>query len=340
MFKGKSENTLSRLTMWLSLLTGALLAALAAGIGASAAQAQSAYPQREISWIVGFPPGGYSDTVTRYLAENLSKKLGQPVNIENRPGAGGGVSAAAIANAKPDGYTLLNAGGTIWSTFPYLNKDLPYDPEKSFTLIHGINTAPLIMSVPANSPFKTLAELIAFAKANPGKLKYGTPGLGSTNHLTSERLAQVTGAEFVHVPYKGGAEVFADLLGGRLDFSFDLPVTFKPLIDEGRLRGLGQTSAERIAMLPDIPTMKELGYPDIDTGIWAILVGPAGMPQEAVDRLSRDFSAVLSDPAVVKFIGDRGLAPMQKGPGELKALIATEQAKMKALIDKLGIGAK
>jgi tripartite-type tricarboxylate transporter receptor subunit TctC len=298
------------------------------------------FPSRPITWVVGFPPGGVSDTGTRYMAKLFSEKLGQPVVVENKPGAGGIIAAEYVAAAKPDGYTIMYGASGPLASFKSLYRKLSYDPIKSFTLIHGFVQSPLLLAVPANSPFKTLQDLVEFGRKNPGKLNFGSVGSGSGAHLVAELLASNAGISMTHVPYKGSAQAITEMLGGNLDLIFDYSIVLKPQIDAGKLRALTVTGPTRLVSHPDVPTTTELGYPGVQLTAWATLVGPAGMPQPIVDLMAKAFNATLKNPAVVKFHNDLGMTLMPDVAGtKLHDFIVDEQAKWKEVIVRTGASA-
>jgi tripartite-type tricarboxylate transporter receptor subunit TctC len=295
----------------MKLVGTALAVTFALAIGASSALAQG-FPNRPITWVVGFTPGGVSDNGARFVAKVFGDKLGQSVVIENKPGAGGIVAAEYVAAAKPDGYMILYASNGVMGTYKSLYKKLSYDPLTSFTLIHGFASSPLVLVVPEFSPFKSLQDIIDFGKKNPEKLTYASVGAGSSQHLTPE-------------------------LGGRIDLMFDYSIVVKPQIEGGKLRALASTGEQRLVSHPDVPTFAELGYPDVKFTAWATIVGPANMPQAVVDKLSSVFNETLKDPAVVKYHDDQGVTLMPDvGPEKLRGFIVSEQAKFKDIIERTG----
>lgn len=295
------------------------------------------FPSRPVTWVVGFLPGGVSDQGARMISKTLGEKLGQPVVVDNKPGAGGIVAAESVASAKPDGYTLLYAANGVMAANKWLYKKLSYDPLTSFTLIHGLGTSPLVLVVPESSPFKTLNDLIDFGRKNPEKLTFASVGNGAASHLAPELMAKHAGLKLIHVPYKGSAPGMTDLLGGRIDLMFDYSIVVKPLIEAGKLRALAQTGPKRMVSHPDVPTFGELGYPDVQFAAWATLVGPAGMPQPVVDKLARAFNETLKDPNIVKYHDEQGIALMSDVDGpKLKDFIIGETAKFKELIERTG----
>jgi tripartite-type tricarboxylate transporter receptor subunit TctC len=318
-------------------LTATLCAAAALlGLALADAGAQD-FPNRPVSWVVGFSPGGISDQGARMVAKTLGEQLGQAVIVENKPGAGGIVAAEYVAGSKPDGYTLYYGANGAMAANVTLHKKLSYDPLKSFTLVHGMGSSPLVLVVPANSPFKSLKDLVEFGKTNPGKLTYASVGNGTAAHLVAELMSKHTGVSMVHVPYRGSAPGMTDLLAGRVDLMFDYSIVVKPQIDGGKLRPLAQTGATRMVSHRDVPTFGELGYKDVQFAAWATLVGPAGMPQPVVDKLAAAFNATLKDPAIVKYHDDQGvtLMPDVDGP-KVRDFIVKETAKFKELIERTG----
>ena len=295
------------------------------------------YPNRPITWVVGFPPGGISDLGTRFVAKVLGEKLGTQIVVDNKPGAGGLVAGEFVARAKPDGYTVFYGSNGPLGTHKYIYKKIPFDPLTSFTLIHGFGSSPLILVVPTNSPFKSLKDLVDNATANPGKLSFASVGNGSAAHLVGELLGSQTGTKFNHVPYKGSSAAMVDVMAGRVDFIFDYSIVVKPLIDSGKLRALTTTGSVRLPGHPDVATTTELGYPGVQLTAWATLVGPAGMPPAVTAKLARAFNETLKDPAVIKYHDDQGVTLMPDMPGDrLREFIIKEQAKFKDLVERSG----
>ena len=322
----------------MKLMAGLTAAALLA-LAATGAIAQD-FPNRPVTWVVGFPPGGISDQGARMVAKTLTEKLGQTVIIENKPGAGGIVAAEYVAGARPDGYTMLYASNGVMAANVSLHKKLSYDPLKSFTLVHGFGSSPLVLVVPESSPFKSVQELVEHAKKNPGKLTYASVGNGTASHLVSELMSMHTGITMTHIPYKGSTPGLTDLLAGRIDLMFDYSIVVKPQIQGGKLRALAQTGATRMVSHPDLPTFVDLGYKDVQFAAWATFIGPAGLPQPVVDKLAAAFNASLKDPAIIKYHDDQGvtLMPDTDGP-KVREFIIKETAKFKELIERAGVTA-
>lgn len=317
------------------------VAVVASQLMALPAAMADSYPSRPISWVLGFAPGGVSDSGARFVAKVFSEKLGQPVVVENKPGAGGIIAAESVAAGKADGYTVFNASNGVMAALSTMNNKLSFDPLTAFTIIHGYRSSPLILVVPESSPFKTLQELLEFARKNPGRLNYGSVGPGSSSHLVTELLAQRGGVRLTHVPYKGSAPAINDLLAGRIDLMFDFSILLKPQIDAGKLRPLAQTGPVRMAGHSNVPTFAELGYPEVQFSAWAALVGPAGMPQPVVDKLSAAFAETLKDPRVVKFHDDQGVVLMSDtGASKMRDFVIAETEKFKRIIERTGASAE
>ena len=318
-------------------LVAAIAGAIASLLVATAASRRTIQPA-PITWVVPFPPGGVTDNGARTVAKVLSEKLGQPVIIENKPGAGGIVGTEYVVNSKPDGYTFLYASNGALVTYQFLYKKLSYDPQTSLTPVHGMADSPMLMMVRADAPYKTLAEFVDYAKKNPDKMNYFSVGNGSTQHLATELLLKEAGIKMAHIPYKGTSPGLTDLLGGVIDVMFDYAVVMKPQIDAGKLRPLAVTGAKRLANMPDVPTFAEQGYPGVVFTAWATIVFPAGVPQPIVNKLADAFGKSLEDPGVVKYFQDQGAGIMQGVRGEkLADFLATEKVKMKKIVEQAGI---
>ena len=290
---------------------------------AGQAQAQ-AWPSKPIKLVVGFPPGGGIDAVARNLQPGLQEALGQQVIVEYKPGAGGVLAAGELTRTPADGYTILVANIGPFVLVPNMVSKKPYDPQKDFTYIHQTSGSGFIAAVPANHPANTLAEFVAWAKANPAKANFASGGAGSITHLNGEMLNQIAGTKLVHVPYKGSSPAVQDLIGGQTNLLVDVSTVLLQHIQSGRLKALYVTDAQRIASLPNVPTAKEAGYPGLETSGWQGIVGPAGMPKDVVARISKAISETLAKPDVRQKFAANGSAIMEKGPEEFTAFHTAE----------------
>jgi tripartite-type tricarboxylate transporter receptor subunit TctC len=308
---------------------------LAANISASAAKG---YPTRPIHWIVAFPAGGANDTVARIIAQYLSEQLGQPVIIENKGGAGGNIGTQAALSAAPDGYTLLFAAphNAINAT---LYKKLPFDFLKDITPIAGIARTPNVMEVTPSLPVKSVAEFIAYAKANPGKINMASAGTGTAIHLSGELFMAMTGVKLVHVPYRGGAPALTDMIGGQVQVMFDNLPSSMPHIKSGKLRALAVTTIARADSLPNVPTVAET-VPGYEAGIWYGVVAPKGTPPEIVEQLNHAFTGALANPQIKARLADLGCTPMPMSPADFGSLLAAETEKWAKVIQFSGASAE
>jgi tripartite-type tricarboxylate transporter receptor subunit TctC len=305
-------------------LLGALGAAALLG-ASSLAFAQSDYPSRPIKIVVPWPAGGATDNVARVVAQKLSPILKQPVVVENRPGATGTIGTQAVIQAAPDGYTLLFMAASLHTFSPHLMKDMAFDTVNDVTPITVSVQFPYVLTVSAESPYKTVNDLIQAAKAQPGKLAYGSFGVGSGPNIISELFKQQTGIEVLHVPYKGGSQVTAALMGGEIPFMFDSLPSPLGQIKGGRLRGLAVTGAKRSAVVPDIPTLIESGV-NIEAIIWLGIGGPPKLPPEILARLFDAMKQISTDPDLQKRMADMGAeATVSKSPEEFRAFMLSER---------------
>jgi tripartite-type tricarboxylate transporter receptor subunit TctC len=306
------------------------IAVLIAGLCAGGAWAQ-AYPDRVIRVINTFPAGGSGDAVLRVVMEKVGAALGQPIISETRTGAGGSIGTEFVAKAPPDGYTLVLGTASTFGTNSATIAKLPYDPIRDFTPIVMIASTPYLLLVHPSVPATSAKELVAYAKANPNKLNYGSFGNGSSNQLAYELLKQVTGMEVVHVPYKGGAPLITALLGGEIQSSLDVYATANPHIRSGRFRLLGVASARRFALLPDAPTLTEQGYP-VEGGTFFALLGPAKMPRNAVDVLNREVNRAIQLPDVRERLTALGTEIVGGTPEALASTVQREVEKWSKLV--------
>lgn len=318
------------------------LLGLVAGVAVSltglvmSASAQE-FPTKPIIWILP-SAGTVSDNTARFMAPLMAEKFGQPVIVDNKPGAGGIISFEVGAAAKPDGYTILFGSSGPIATYPFTQKKLSYDPIKSYEPVHGFGASPLVLAVNGSSKFTSFKELVDYAKANPDKLNFATVGVGSAQHLATVLMMQNAGVSMAHIPYKATSTAVTDLLGGTIELMFDFASVLKPQIEAGKLRAIGTTGQVRLPSLPNVPTFAELGYPGINFTAWSVLLAPAGTPPQVVEKISQVFEAVLKDPRVVKYHDDLGATIMKDmGPQATRDYMATETAKMKELVERAGI---
>ena len=298
-----------------------LVLALAANLVTDPAAA--VFPDKPVRFVVPFPPGGGNDLVARALAEGMAKDLGQQVIVDNRPGAGTVLGTEYVANRPPDGYSILLASPSF-AVNASLQPSLPYDPVKSFAPILLLGRYPNVVVVPPDRPFKTMAELIAYAKANPAKLNYGSFGNGTSPHLSAELFKLLAGVDLVHIPYKGAAPALTDMLGGRLDVIFSTASSAGPYVRNGRLRALAVTGAKRAAAYPELPTIAEAGVPGYEAIAWYGILAPAGTPPEISARLAASITLAAKADSFLKRSAEDGLEIGIEGPDALARLLVTE----------------
>jgi tripartite-type tricarboxylate transporter receptor subunit TctC len=311
----------------------AVLALLASAMPAASA---ADYPARPVTLVVAFPPGGASDVLARILGRRLEQVLAQPFVIDNRPGAGGNVAAEAVAHAVPDGYTLLAGNNAILATNAALYKKINFDPVADFAPIGLIGSQANILVVNPALPVKSMAELIALARANPGKLNFASSGHGLAAHLAGELFKAEAEIDIVHVPYKGAAPALQDVIAGHVQMMFATASSVVPHIRDGKVRALAVATLKRTAVLPDIPTIDELGIKNFDATTWHGLVAPARAPKDVVATLNRALAATLDDPGVKKSLGDLGVDIIGGTPEAFAAYIKSEIPKWTAIIKASG----
>ena len=305
---------------------------LAAAAAATAAFAQ-AWPAKPVTLVVPFPPGGSTDMIARNLGPKLQEKLGGTFIVANQAGAGGTVGAAAVKRAPADGYTLLVSSLGPLVIGPHLIKGVAYDATKDFDYLTIAVQAPNVLTVPAASPHKSLADVMAFLKANPDKMSFASAGNGTSDHLTAELFWQETKTSGVHIPYKGGAPAMSDLLGGQVDATFMNINTGLPNIKAGKLRALAITSTARSPLLPDVPTMAELGFKGVTVYSWQAFAAPKGLPPDIKAKLHSALVAGLNDPAIKPKLLDLGFEIVGNTPDQFTAFQASEFARWKKVID-------
>jgi len=310
---------------------------IAAGVlaCAGAVHAQS-YPSKSIRYVVPYAPGGSTDIVARVLALKLSEAMGQQVVVDNRPGAGGAIGADIVAKSPPDGYTMVTAVTSIMAINQFLYRKLPYDPEKDFAPVTQVGSLPLILVIHPSLPAKNVREFIAIAKAKPGQLNYGSSGVGTATHMTTELFKAMAGVDLVHIPYKGSGQVMGDVIGGQLALIFDQIVSSLPHVHGGKLRMLAITSAKRFPSLPDLPTIAESGVPGYESISWAGVAVPAGTPKEIVARLHAEIVKVLAMPDIrERFLRD-GIETIGSTPEQFSEHIRRERIKWAKVVKDSG----
>ena len=313
-----------------------LLCTLAASLALSSAMA---WPDKPVTLLVPFPPGGSTDLIARTLAPKLQEKLGGTFIVDNKGGATGTIGAGMVAKAAPDGHTILVSSLGPYVIAPHLLAKVPYDALKDFDYITVAVQAPNVLVVPAKSPHKTMADVIAYEKANPGKMSFASSGNGSSDHLTAELFWLQTGTSGLHVPYKGGGPVMTDLQGAQVDSSFMNVNTAMPQILAGKLRALSITSAKRSPLLPNVPTLEEIGVKDANVYSWQAIAAPRGLPADIKSKLHAAIVAGLNDPQVKAKLLDLGFEIVANTPEQFTTYQATEFARWKKLIDSRKIEA-
>ncbi|MYZ42216.1 tripartite tricarboxylate transporter substrate binding protein [Achromobacter sp. KS-M25] len=308
------------------------VAGLTAALAVAPAHAADPWPNKPITLIVPYAAGGFADTRVRLLARKLGDSLGQPVVIENKAGAGGVVGTNLIAKAAPDGYTIGTGNLAPMAVNPSLMPSMSYDPIKDLAPIILIENSPLVLSVGNEVKAQSLADVIALAKKDPGKLTFGSSGVGGAHHLSGEMFREQAGIDIVHVPYKGGSLAATDLMGGHITMMFEMGYSALPAIQGKKIHPIAVTSAKRLAVLPDVPTMAESGLPQFESYNWQGIVAPAGTPRPIIDKLNSELNAILKDPEVVKAIADTGSQAGGGTPEDFGAFIKTETAKWAEVI--------
>lgn len=314
-----------------------LAAGLAALLLPLAAAAQTDWPQKPVSMVVPYPPGGVNDAVARVFAEKLGQELGKPVLVDNRAGAATTVASNYVAKAPPDGYTIY-AGGTSLVINPTLTGQVQYDPHKSFELVSLMSFTPFILHVNIDFPAKDMAELVKVVKANPGKYNIASSGIGATNHLAAELLKAQAGLNLIHVPYKGGAQAGQDVASGQAQMMFSATLEAKPLLDAKKTRPIAISSLKRSPAFPDIPTVVEVtGLKEFEAVFWQAMVVPAGTPKPIVDKLQKSIAKVAADPEVIERFKPMGVEIRASTPAEFKEFLVKEEKRWTTLIKEQNI---
>ena len=312
----------------------ALIAAVSAGAAPAAAQT---YPSRPITLVVPFPPGGSATIIARIIADKMSEGLGQQIVVDNRGGAGGSIAARQVAKSAPDGATLLLAFTGTLAVSPLIFVNVGYDPRKDFAGIGLIGMAPSVLAVHPSVPARSVADLIGIAKAEPGKIQYGSPGIGTTNHLAGELLAAMTSIKITHIPYKGTGPAITDLLGGHIAMMFAPIPAAHGNVSAGALRALGVTSLKRSSLWPDIPTVAETGLPGFEVVQRSTLLAPAGTPRTIIERLNKELNDVLATDEVRRRLAVEGGEPVPGAPEEYAADIDREEKRWSKLVATIGL---
>ena len=317
-----------------------LVGLLAAGVVVSSAaqEAPEQYPSRQVSFIVPFAPGGVTGLFARVLGQKLEQRLGQPVVVAHRPGGGGVTAALAVARGTPDGYTIMMASSTVLAINVTVRKNLPYDPRKELTPVALLARVPFVLVVNPNLPIKSVDDLVKYVKANPGKVSYGTPGPGTFHHLNAELFKSRFGLELVHVPYKGTAPALTDLVAGHIQMMFSDVPPAKSLVESGRVRALGVTTAQRVAALPEIPPLTEVGMPGYDTASWHTITTTGGVPQPIVEKLAGEIRVIMGESEVQQLLSGDGTIPLvSPPPAELRRFVDAEIVRWGEVVKKAGI---
>ena len=323
------------------VLLAATVAGLGLGLGLGPLQLAHAdgYPAKPVQLVVPFPPGGAVDIVGRTISKKLGDRLGQPIVVENKAGAGTVVGAAYVANAPADGYTLLISSGSTFTVNPALNAKLPYDPVKSYEPIGLVARVPLILLAHRDVPVNTLRQLIAAVQRTPDKFSYGSFGNGTTGHFAAELAWSATGIKLLHVPYRGSAPAMADLMGGQIPFTIDTVAAALPQLKAGKIKAIAVTGATRATQLPDVPTVAEGGFPGFSADSWLAVVAPRGLPAEAKAKLHKALAETLADAEIRSKLIAAGLEPSYATGDAVLAQIEDELPRMRAIAQRAQIRA-
>jgi tripartite-type tricarboxylate transporter receptor subunit TctC len=304
---------------------------------AHAQRADADYPNRPIRMIVPLPPGGSVDPTARMVAARISPRLKQQVIVDNRPGGSGTIAAETVARAIPDGYTLFFTTPTVIVNAPLMSKKLPYNPARDFAPVSLVVSNPFLLTVPASLPVNSLQDLIALAKRKPGALNFGTSGDGAPQHIAVELLKSMAGVDIVQVPYKGGGQIQADLLAGRIQLYATSIIGVMPHVRSGKIKALAVTTTRRASALPDVPTVAEAGVPGYSFDTWYAVFTTARTPTPIINRLNREIVAALADPELIKSMTEQGSELRGSTPEALAALVKIETARLRPLFEKIGL---
>ena len=317
------------------VVLGGLVAVMLSAQVTSVAQTASSFPNQPIRMVVPYPPGGPTDITARVVAAEMSKTIGQNIVIDNRPGASGMIGSEMVTKATPDGYTLL-ANASIHVINPSVYPDMRFDAIKDFTPITQLAQVPLVLVVPANSPIKSVKDLVEYAKANPGKVNFGSAGSASAQHLAGESFKIAAGIQMQHIPYKGSAPALTDLAGGQLQLMFDSMPSATPMINSGKLRAIAVTTTTRAKARPDLPTIAESGFPGFDISTWYAYWAPKGTPADVVEKLAASAAQALKNPEVIAKYEAMGAEPVGSTPAQFAAYVESEAKKWSDIVKKSG----
>jgi len=316
------------------------LAVVAAALAWTAGAAAQTYPAKTIRWIVPYTPAGITDNVTRIVTQKVQEQTGWNIVVENKPGANSILGADLAAKSAPDGYTFLTVIAAHAANATLYAGKLPYDPVKSFAPVSLAGIAPLIMTANNNFPAKDVKELIAYAKANPGKISFGSSGIGAAAHLTTELFKQTAGIDMVHIPYKGTAPALQDEMGGNIQILVDVPSTLMPQVRGGKIKALAMFSNKRISSAPEVPTMAEAGGPALESSTWVLFLAPAGTPRDIVNRVSAEVAKAISASDIKGRFESLGIEPVGNTPEQAGKFLADEIAKWSKVITTAGVKAE
>jgi tripartite-type tricarboxylate transporter receptor subunit TctC len=320
-------------------MKAALIAAIALAVAGNAL-AQGSYPMHPITMVVGFAPGGGTDAVARIIAKNLSESLGQQVLVDNKAGAGGNIATDYVAHAAPDGYTILLGSVGSLAVAPHVISSLPYDPLRDFAPITMAVVFANVLVVHPSLPVQSLADFVKLAKDKPGSVTYGSSGILGAGHLAGELLKIRANIDMVHVPYKGGGPAMQGMLGGQVNSIFATPVSSGGQVKAGKIRAIATTGPKRAALMPEVPTVAESGYPGYEAMNWYAYLAPAKTPKEIVERLNRELVKALNDPAVAELLHKQGLEPSPSSSAELARYMAREYETWGKVVKQAGIKAQ
>ena len=318
--------------------------ALALGLplaqGQTAASAVPAWPHKPIKWVVPYTPGGITDNATRMVVQKVQEQTGWTILVENKPGANSMLGADTVAKSAPDGYTMLTVIAAHAANATLYAGRIPYDPVKSFAPISLVGIAPLIMTAGNDFPPKDMKEFITYAKANPGKVSFGSSGVGAAAHLTTELFKQTIGADMVHVPYKGTAPALQDLMGGSIQILVDVPSTLMPHVRGGKIKALGMFSDKRLASAPEVPTIAEGGGPKLESSTWVLFLAPAAVPRDIVNRMATEVARAVNSPEIKAKFEALGIVPVGNSPELAARFLDDEIGKWAKVIGTAGVKAE